>query len=96
MRLVAALARAGWRKDPRTTPREFVEELRRRGMPESDLVERLTEQYNGARFGGAAIEDAEYEAIKAEVRGLERALRRTPSAPVVRTSHRQGGDRASP
>jgi transglutaminase-like putative cysteine protease len=82
LRLVAALAQAGWRKDPRATPREFARELCARDAPEAEQVAALTERYNRARFGGEPLDEAEYAAAREQVRRLERTLRAWRAGPT--------------
>jgi protein-glutamine gamma-glutamyltransferase len=72
-RMLKRLARRGLRKSPEQTPQEFVSAIPSEAL--RGKVEELTRRYEGARFGGSAIDAAKLPILYEEVRKL---ARRTP------------------
>jgi hypothetical protein len=66
-RTVKRLGRAGWPRAPSETPREHARRLRAAGVYPNGELEALAEGYAAARFGTAAIDEAEVAALAANL-----------------------------
>jgi hypothetical protein len=75
------LARRGLPRRPSETPREYAARVAASGVEGSDLLERLTELYTGARFGRRPVDDEPLREIAARLRQLGRTAPPSTLAP---------------
>lgn len=64
------LARRGIVRRASQTPRELVTETRSKAVPEVDLVEKVVDRYEAARYGRAPLDAAELAELKRQVRKI--------------------------
>ena len=79
------LARRGLARRPSETPREFAARVAASGVGGSDVLDRLTDLYTGARFGHRAVADEPLRELAARLPEIGR----TPApnrAPAPRAS----------
>jgi len=67
------LARRGLARRPSETPREFAARVAASGVGGSDVLDRITDLYTGARFGRRAVADEPLRELAARLSEIGRA-----------------------